>query len=214
MGLAFIPLAIASSIAFFELLKDVGAIGKEQNFFIYGIIAYALMHLLLYQPEYLYVLGHEAVHAFFAWLFGGQVKSMKVSKKGGSVATTKTNFIITLSPYFFPIYTIFITLLYLILMIFRAEVVDFAHFFIFLVGFTLAFHVIMTASTLRTKQQDIVENGYIFSLGLIYVVNILVLVLVLSLVFKNIHVIPFLKAAYCNTVNIVEKILTQLFAVR
>ena len=58
-----------------------------------------------------YVFGHELTHALASLAMGGDVLSFKVSKRGGSVSMTKTNFFVALAPYCIPIYTLFIFLL-------------------------------------------------------------------------------------------------------
>ena len=57
---------------------------------------------------WIYVFGHELTHALWTWLFGGQVKKMKVSSSGGHVIISKTNFLIALAPYFFPLYAVIV----------------------------------------------------------------------------------------------------------
>jgi hypothetical protein len=44
---------------------------------------------------------------------------------------------------------------------------------LFLVGFTWGFHFTFTVHTLTVRQPDIVENGRVFALTLIYLLNIL-----------------------------------------
>jgi hypothetical protein len=80
-------------------------------YFLAGGLAYLSVHLLFKKPILTYVFGHELTHAFFAVLFGGSVKSFQASERGGRVTITKSNFIITLAPYFFPLYT-FIALIF------------------------------------------------------------------------------------------------------
>ena len=62
-------------------------------------------------------------------LFGGEVKQMKVSSKGGHVLISKTNFLIALAPYFFPLYAFIViggVLLILEMLWGRATLVVFA----------------------------------------------------------------------------------------
>ena len=66
-----------------------------------GAACWLVIFLLLPKPMWLYVFGHELTHALWTWLFGGQVKKMKVSSEGGHVVVSKTNFVIALAPYFF-----------------------------------------------------------------------------------------------------------------
>jgi len=63
-----------------------------------GAVCWVVIFFLLPKPMWIYVFGHELTHALWTWLFGGQVKKMKVTSKGGHVIITKTNFVIALAP--------------------------------------------------------------------------------------------------------------------
>src|SRR3989344_2792515 len=89
IGILMAPLAAAVTICFYDNILLIKELAQNLNLFIWGIASYAILHLLFYKPTYLYVLGHEAVHAGTAWIFGGKVKSFKVSEEGGSVGTDK-----------------------------------------------------------------------------------------------------------------------------
>ncbi len=118
----------------------------------------------------IYVFGHELTHALWAWLFGGRVKKMKVTSGGGHVIVTKTNFLITLAPYFFPLYAV------IIIAIFAAGHwiwgwQKFLVYFDLLLGAAYAFHVTLTFHTLQTQQSDITSQGYLFSGAIIFLGN-------------------------------------------
>ncbi|MCP4649673.1 MAG: hypothetical protein GY853_06290 [PVC group bacterium] len=193
IGIAFLPLCVGITRSLYAILNSLRVVDKLPMFFLAGIIVYVVMHLLVYKPDYLYVLAHESVHAFFALLFGGKIKSFRVTSQGGSVASTKSNFIITLAPYFFPLYTAILSLIFWGICLFWKEAYQYTNIFIFLIGFSLAFHFLMNADSLKTKQPDLVENGYLFSLTLIYIINILVLVIPLSFIFKKVSLVVFFK---------------------
>ena len=65
-----------------------------------GAACWVVIFLLLPKPMWIYVFGHELTHALWTWLFGGEVRKMKVTSKGGHVLISKTNFLIALAPYF------------------------------------------------------------------------------------------------------------------
>ena len=69
-----------------------------------GAACWVVIYSLLPKPMWVYVFGHELTHALWTWLFGGKVKKFKASAKGGHVIVTKNNFLISLAPYFFPVY--------------------------------------------------------------------------------------------------------------
>src|ERR1041385_5205199 len=71
-----------------------------------GAACWVVIYLLLPKPMWIYVFGHELTHAIWVWFFGGAVKKFKVTSDGGHVIVDKTNFIIALAPYFFPLYVV------------------------------------------------------------------------------------------------------------
>ncbi|MBW7908112.1 MAG: M50 family metallopeptidase, partial [Kiritimatiellae bacterium] len=73
-----------------------------------GFLFWLLLYLLLPRPMRTYVLGHELTHAFWALLMGARVSRLRVTARGGSVTISKSNWIITLAPYFFPFYTMLV----------------------------------------------------------------------------------------------------------
>ncbi|MFH0881198.1 MAG: hypothetical protein V2A34_15915, partial [Lentisphaerota bacterium] len=111
-------------------------------------------------------------HALWAALMGAKVSALKVSKKGGSVRLSKKNFLITLAPYFFPLYTVLVMAGYFILNLFF-DLRLYEPFWLGLVGFTWGFHLTFTVTTLMEHQPDIHENGRLFSYAVIYLLNIL-----------------------------------------
>ena len=131
IGVLSIPIAVGATYALYRNMLFVRTLAGSLSFFLWGVAAYATLHLLFYKPTYLYVLGHEAVHAGTAWLFGGKVKSFKVSKEGGSVGTDKSNAVIELSPYFMPIYAIIVALISFVV---ASSYTVNSHVFIFLIG--------------------------------------------------------------------------------
>jgi hypothetical protein len=177
-----IPIGVGVTEAFYKNLTMVSALSGKLPFFLWGIAAYVVIHLLFYKPTYLYVLGHEAVHAGISWIFGGKIKSFKVSKAGGSVGTDKSNVVISLSPYFVPIYAIVIAVIYFVVA--SSYNINGATF-IFLIGFALAFHMISTIEVMKIRQPDIVKSGHFFSIVFVYVFNVIVVALIFSLMFPE-----------------------------
>lgn len=157
-------------------------IDKQQNIAVYryfplGAIAYLMVFILFNKPIRTYVFGHELTHALATLLFKGEVKSFSASEHGGCVVVSKTNIVIVLAPYFFPLYTFIIILTHFVLSaFFNMEI--FSQIFIFLMGFSFCFHLILTIYMLFLGQQDILEFGTFFSLSFIYLCNVLSLCLI------------------------------------
>lgn len=130
---------------------------------------------------YLYVFGHELTHVIFIFLCGGKVfGDIRVSAKGGHVVTNKSNWLISLSPYFVPFYTVLVIIVFAL----ASPLVDLSHQYrigVFdlqplyilytLVGFTWTLHICYTVSMVTRDQPDLETNGKVLSLLVIYLVN-------------------------------------------
>ncbi|MCK4994589.1 MAG: hypothetical protein KAS13_06055 [Candidatus Omnitrophica bacterium] len=185
IGILLLPVCAAGSMAFYNLLITLKGVDQTGLLFLSGAAVYAVLYFSALKFNFLYVLGHETTHAVFALLCGGKIKSFRVSSKGGSVSTTKSNVVISLGPYFLPIYTIFFSIVFFICGRFINVTYDYMGAFIFLLGFSMAFHFLMTFDSLRVEQPDLVDNGYLFSLTLIYLVNLTILAMLLGLLFNK-----------------------------
>lgn len=168
-----LPLCIGGAKALWRVLKESGASDTFWVAFLAGALCWIVIFMLLPRPMWLYVVGHEMTHAIWTWIFGGKVKKMKVSSKGGHVIISKSNFIIALAPYFFPFYA------FVLVVLFGAGhlIWGWSKFWVvfhLLLGVAYAFHITLTIYILRTEQSDITEHGYFFSFVIIFLGNILV----------------------------------------
>ncbi|HXC65034.1 MAG TPA: M50 family metallopeptidase [bacterium] len=140
-----------------------------------GFVLYLLVQVFFWRPLFLYVMGHELTHALAAVLQGGQADDLRVSTKGGMVKVNRSNFIVNLAPYFFPIYTAAACAIW-------AVAADrFKPALSGLVGLTLAFHFALTFYSLKQHQSDITEVGWLFAIPLIVSLNVVISALVLRL---------------------------------
>lgn len=208
VGILAIPVMFGVTYAFYVNITAVSAISGILVYFVWGIVSYVAMHVLFYKPMFVYVLGHEAVHAAFAWVMGGKIQSFNVSKEGGSVTTDKTNAVIELSPYFVPVYAIVLMAVYSVLS--YSYKINGAVFF-YLIGLTLAFHVVMTIEVMKTRQPDILKSGYLFSIVLVYVLNIVIIALLFSLMFKAFSAKRFFIDSWLATKGVYVGFVKQMF---
>jgi len=176
IGIELLPFVFALSQTFFQTISSMGDPGLflESRYFIFfmsGFLAWVVIFFTLPKPMRLYVLGHELTHAIWVLAMGGRVTGFKVGKDGGYVQTDTVNFWIALAPYFFPIYTVFLVIIYGL----SNLVWDLGPYLVwlyFLIGLTWSFHVVFTLKMIPTVQPDITSNGWVFSLVVIYLINI------------------------------------------
>jgi hypothetical protein len=138
-----------------------------------GIAIWAIIWLFLPPLTRTYVLGHELTHALWTMLFGGKASGLRISARGGSVRVTKNNVWVTLAPYFFPLYTFVVALLWLLSVWLWPAIRPYAPIFLFWIGLTWSFHLTFTIRFLAFNQPDIREHGRLFSYTLIYALNVL-----------------------------------------
>lgn len=176
IGILLLPACFGAASA---LSRVLSAAGNAHTFWVAlvgGAACWLTIFLLLPKPMLVYVFGHELTHALWAWVFGGRVKRFKASSSGGHVIITKSNFVIALAPYFFPLYVALVIFIYVI-----GHVIwnwhQYVPWFHFLIGVAYAFHVTLTWHILKTRQTDITEQGYVFSAAVIWIGNILVLLI-------------------------------------
>ena len=130
---------------------------------------------------YLYVFGHELTHAAFVKCFGGRVLEIQWSSEGGYVTTDKTNWVISLSPYFVPFWSIIAVIVYVAASLFF-EILPVGNLVFYgVIGATWGFHLAWTLWMIPRDQPDLQDNGTFLSLVLIYFGNLLVLITLLCL---------------------------------
>ena len=177
-GLLLLPLCAALSITFWRavviLAQSPTRLPMLHAFAcVSGIVLWAIIWLFLPPLTRTYVLGHELTHALWAMLFGGKASGLKVTDRGGSVRVSKNNVWVTLAPYFFPLYTFGVAVVWLLSVWLFPAVKPYAPIFLFWIGMTWSFHLTFTARFLAFNQPDIREHGRLFSYALIYALNLL-----------------------------------------
>lgn len=166
-----------------------------------GAICWVVIYLLLPRPMWIYVFGHELTHALWAWLFGGDVKQFKVSATGGHVVVTKTNFLIALAPYFFPIYVALVVVVFAVGQCFW-NWQPYRVWFHLLLGAAYAFHLTLTWHVLQTQQSDITGQGWLFSAVVIFLGNATVLLVGIALLAARVEVLLALRWWWGDTLAI------------
>ena len=170
LALLLLPVCAAVGLAVGRVLRSAGGADTTWLPLLAGMACWFVIFLLLPQPMWLYVFGHEFTHALWTWLFGGRVKQMKVSAGGGHVIVSKNNFLIVLAPYFFPFYAMLVVLVFGL----GGLIWDWRPYrvwFHLALGAAYAFHVTLTWQVLQTRQSDITSQGWVFSGVIIFLGN-------------------------------------------
>ncbi len=180
VALALLPVWLGAAEALWRMLRASGSADTTWVPLLAGAGCWLVVFVLLPKPMRVYVFGHELTHALWTWLFGGRVSKFGVSAQGGHVVVSKSNFLIALAPYFFPVYVVLLVLAFCAgnwLWNWRSLLV----WFHLLVGAAYAFHATLTWHILESDQSDIAGQGRLFSAVVILLGNAAVLLLGLPL---------------------------------
>lgn len=141
-----------------------------------------------------YVLGHELTHALAAWSLGGSVFGIKVGEDGGHVDLSHSNAFIALAPYCVPLYVLVVAVGYRLLLWAKPEA-DLEALFLGLMGFALAFHLLLTWDSLtQTTQPDLkAAGGVLFSWAIIAAVN-------------GVFILGLLKVLFPDSVGLMDRL--------
>ena len=187
-----LPACAGAVRALWLVLRASGSADTIWIPFLGGAVCWLVIFMLLPKPMWIYVFGHELTHAVWTWLFGGQVKKMKVTSKGGHVLISKTNFLIALAPYFFPLYVVLVVGVFAL----GNLIWNWHHFLVWFhlcVGAAYAFHLTLTFHVLQTQQSDITSQGYLFSAVVIFLGNVLVLLFGIPLLTAKVGMLNSLR---------------------
>ncbi|MBP6603611.1 MAG: hypothetical protein KA250_17490, partial [Verrucomicrobiales bacterium] len=112
IGLFLLPvcwLMLESFLVLLQVDTIPGSYWKSPGFLYFGLGSSVFLLLFLLARRgpltWLYVAGHELTHALFVLVCRGRVTKVHISAEGGHILTNRNNFLISLSPYFFPFYT-------------------------------------------------------------------------------------------------------------
>ena len=151
--------------------------------FFLGITIYFFIYIILIRGKITIwdTLEHELTHALFAILTFNKIDSIAVNKSGGEVRYSGQgrNFLITLSPYFFPTFLILILPLKLLIAIEYKFIMD------IIIGFLFLYYVLSTVKEAHFKQPDLHIFGLFYSYSFIIAANILILSSVVILEYRN-----------------------------
>src|SRR5947207_5829560 len=148
--------------------------GAEFWFFTLGAVLWLIAFFGLPRPVMICVFGDERTHVLWVCLMGGRVSKFRVSGDGRHIVTNRTNFLVALAPYFFPLYSVLVIAAYGIASLFF-NVAPYGQLLYATLGITWAFHLTFTCWMIPKNQTDLSDHGTFFSLVFLYVMNLVLL---------------------------------------
>ncbi len=137
--------------------------------FLVGSVFYLVLWIFVFsrRERFWSILEHELTHLVFATLFFKRIHAFYASRDGdGRVEVEGDNFLIALSPYFFPLLTV------IILLIKPSISSQFQFLLNALLGFTLMFHFVYLLKEFHPSQPDLKKNGLLFSIIVVGFFNV------------------------------------------
>ncbi len=185
IGTLLLPaLLITIYVTLYQLSRVFTENVQVLGYFMLGFFSYILFQKIFKKPMYLYVFGHEITHAIAGLISGFKIKRVFISSKNGNVILNNINLFTALSPYCFPFYTILILICFKIISLFTSLIFP-PEIQIFLIGFSYAFHIVLTLYALIQNQPDLKIAGKYLSLILIMLLNFIILFLLMKIFFPK-----------------------------
>jgi hypothetical protein len=185
IAILLLPACYGVTLGLWEILNYFKDVPEGSFYFIGGIGSYFAFQWVFFRPIRTYVFGHELSHAVAAWMTGGKVKHFHVSKKGGSVTVTKSNFFVALAPYIVPLYAFLLMGTFFAINYFYPVLKAYWRLFLWLLGGSFGFHMALTAYALKMDQPDLKPTGRFLSATIIYLGNAVSIVFLLGILFPR-----------------------------
>ena len=186
LAIILLPLVYSSVVSFINEFTQIDQ-GLQQIFY-NGIISFLAIYLFIWEPAVIYNKGHKLLEIMFSFF-----KPM-----------------VNVAPFLLPIYTILLFIIYgLFALGVKADWL--IEYTLFLIGFSSILHLTFSAKTIRTKKGDFLKANYIFGLSFIFILNLSLLALGFSFIFKEFSFVNFCSISFTIFKNIFLAVFKQLF---
>jgi hypothetical protein len=184
LAVLLLPACYGVFQSFWLTLSSFKNVPEGSYWFFAGAFTYLALQWAFFTPIRTYVFGHELTHALAAWMSGGRVKAFHVSKKGGHVHVTKSNFFVALAPYMVPIYALMVLGLFFAIDHFY-PLRSHWKVFLWLLGMAMGFHGALTIHALREGQPDLKPTGKLLSGVIIFLGNTASIIFLMGVLFPK-----------------------------
>ncbi len=167
----WLPLLWVAGAGFWAYIGHAPPTGRRELYFLGGLLLYFALLLLSRDRgrSFAHTFEHELTHLVVGLLFFKSPSQFKVGKQDGETYLSGSNFVISLAPYFLPLWAM-IPLLLLPVLNPAGTLGALA-----LLGFLYGLHVYSTIHEFGFYQPDVKEHGRVFSLLCVATLNIIML---------------------------------------
>lgn len=186
LGILLLPFVYSSVTSFLNEFVLVNV--ALQWTFWSGVVCFLIIYLFIWEPAPVYNYGHKPLETAFSF-----VKPM-----------------VNVAPFLLPIYAILVFIFYGILSFFikSSWLIEYT---LFLVGFSAIMHLVFSSRSIRTKKDDFLKGNYIFGFSFILILNLTLLALGFSLIFREYSFVNFCNASCAAAGKIFYAVFRQLF---
>ena len=186
LAIIILPLVYSSVVAF---INEFVQIDKSiQQIFYNGITSFLVIYLFIWEPVVIYNKGHKLLEIMFSFF-----KPM-----------------VNVAPFLLPIYTILFFMAYGLLAL-GVKSDWLIKYTLFLIGFSSILHLTFSAKAIRSKKGDFLKANYIFGFSFIFILNLALLALGFSFIFKEFSFVNFCNISFTIFRNIFLAVFKQLF---
>jgi hypothetical protein len=190
LGISLLAFVYSSSTAF---LKEFNFVEKPlRAYFWSGVISFLILYLFIYEPARIYEKGQRLLGLIFKFFAP----------------------LVRVASYLLPIYTIIIFSLYPLFQLIlkhKGQSAAATSYFVFLGGFSITLHLVFSAKSLRSRRGDFLKGNYVFGFSFVYIINMLLVALCLSLILEKFSFIDFSSDAFQTAKDIFKAIFKQIF---
>lgn len=180
----FILLLPAVAAVLIGFQKELQTVSGGEPFFWWGVIAYTVFHLFVFTPQ--------EIFRFWQGVF------MEICAFAGRAS----NLIVTAVPI---ITTVLLLLYFLVAVVFRQTWGQ--ESLIFLTGFTISLHVILSAQELYEADETRLKGHYLLNLALTFMVNVIILTALMDMVFQKFSFWSFGESVWSAAEQIYSRLL-------
>ena len=166
-SLVGIPLLIVDGVLLYTFPVPAGQLATREEGWIVlgGALAYLLVHFFLRKPERFYLWGHEFSHLVLAKIFFRKIHQFHISSRdGGKVVLDRTNVMIDLAPYIFPLYCVGTGVA---ASLFRRTSPWVPDIYLAVASFLFTMHILFSTEGFMAGQPDLRRNGRVFSAAIV-----------------------------------------------
>ncbi|MBN2893121.1 MAG: M50 family metallopeptidase [Bacteroidales bacterium] len=160
LSILIIPLILSYSIGIYYSFSKFSLLPYGQFYFwTFGILSFVLNFVFRKQTSFWSIFKHELTHNIFAILTFNKPTGFTVKKGEGGLFeySGRSNFMITLSPYFYPTISSFILLIFLFDLNYKIP-------FYIILGLASGFDLASSIKDIHPFQSDLTKYGYVFSI--------------------------------------------------